>query len=266
MEPFFFGKSDKPLFGICHPPLGERARSCGVVICHPIGEEYIHGYRALRQLAYQLSRAGFPVLRFDYYGCGDSAGDAREASLQQWLDDVATAIDEIKRRERLSKVCLIGARLGGTLSFMAGLQDNALEAMVLWDPIVNGQSYLDYLMEQQQEWMRERSLEGKSKKRMNGVLEVMGFPINPQLEGDIQRVNLLTAHSCAAKYVLLVDTVQPQSSLELRDRFTALDSKLEYQHISVPRVWGRQPDGNNVVVPQQVLQAIVSWLSRVISA
>src|SRR5437773_7734152 len=71
--PFYFGSPDKLLFGCYHEPSLERRRKCAVVVCQPVGHEYINSHRALRQLAARLCDAGFPVLRFDYYGCGDSS-------------------------------------------------------------------------------------------------------------------------------------------------------------------------------------------------
>lgn len=68
-----------------------------MVFCHPLGDEYIRFHRAYRQLAVRLSQVGFPVLRFDLYGCGDSSGDSAEITVQQWLTDIATAVAEIRR-------------------------------------------------------------------------------------------------------------------------------------------------------------------------
>ena len=54
-----------------------------MVLCYPGGQEYIRSRRAFRQLAIRLSSAGFPVLRFDYHGCGDSSGDDDEGKISQ---------------------------------------------------------------------------------------------------------------------------------------------------------------------------------------
>ena len=75
IEPFYFGTSSKPLFGCYHVPQSALRRDCGVLFCAPMGSEYVRFHRAYRQLADRLAKAGFPVLRFDFYGCGDSSGD-----------------------------------------------------------------------------------------------------------------------------------------------------------------------------------------------
>jgi len=79
VRPFYFGAPGKELFGCLHAPEPDCCLDCGVVVCQPFGHEYVNSHRALRQLAKRLVDAGFPVLRFDYYGCGDSRGETTES-------------------------------------------------------------------------------------------------------------------------------------------------------------------------------------------
>ena len=83
MEPFYFGKSPRALFGVYHPPKAGMTRKTGVVLCYPMGHEYVYSHRAFLRLAMLLSSAGFHVLRFDFYGCGDSEGDCKEGKIRQ---------------------------------------------------------------------------------------------------------------------------------------------------------------------------------------
>ena len=62
MNPFYFGTSQRPLFGIHHPPKSSDVRASGVVLCPAIGQDYMRTHRGLKQLALQLSKAGFHVL------------------------------------------------------------------------------------------------------------------------------------------------------------------------------------------------------------
>jgi hypothetical protein len=55
------------------------------------------------------------------------------------MNDIEATIDEIKCRGALSTISLIGARIGSTLSVLVGRQPFDLEAIVLWDPVVNKQ-------------------------------------------------------------------------------------------------------------------------------
>ena len=138
MNPFYFGTSERPLFGVYHPARSQQARDAGVVLCHPFGWEYMRTHRAFRQLAGRLTDVGFPVLRFDYSGTGDSAGDGREASLGQWLDDLSAAIDEIEDTAGVRRVSLIGLRLGAALAARAATTRPDLDRLILWNPVVTG--------------------------------------------------------------------------------------------------------------------------------
>src|SRR5690242_1202032 len=134
--PFYFGSPDEPLFGCYHAPRPGQERKCVVVICQPIGHEYIYCHRALRQLAVRLSDSGFPVLRFDYFGCGDSSGSTEEGGIRQWLRDISSAISEARHRAGVAQVCLVGFRLGGALSMITAAERGDIDSLVLWDPVV----------------------------------------------------------------------------------------------------------------------------------
>src|SRR2546425_1122931 len=137
MAPFYFGGPDRALYGCYHEPRSSPGRGCGVVLCTPLWHEYTYSHRAYRQLAVRLCQAGFPVLRFDYYGCGDSGGDDDQREIPQCLTDISTAVGEMRRRSGFVKVCLAGLRFGGTLAMMSGAERGDFESLVLWDPVVN---------------------------------------------------------------------------------------------------------------------------------
>ena len=107
VQPFYFGSASRRLFGCYHEP-AESGRGMGVVLCQPLWREYIRAHRAFKQLAVRLSDRGFAVLRFDYYGCGDSDGEDNEGDLRGWTDDVSAAIDELRIRSGVNTADLVG--------------------------------------------------------------------------------------------------------------------------------------------------------------
>jgi hypothetical protein len=182
--------------------------------------------------------------------------------LSRWITDIETAIEEIKHRGALAKVCLIGARVGATLSVLAGGRRSDLEAVVLWDPIVNGECYLDSLNVQHQDWLSEHPT---STPQPNAMFEVLGLPINSDLVEGFTQVNLLNVGQRPARHVLTLETDKTRDGELLRNHLIAIGVDSEYQHIEAPRVWLRRRGGDNVVVPAQMLRAIVSWVSRIIT-
>jgi uncharacterized protein len=140
IAPFYFGVPGKALFGCLHLPHPNGGRDCGVVICQPVGHDYINSHRALCQLALRLADAGFPVLRFDYYGCGDSRGEDTDGDIPEWLLNISQAILETKQRIGISNICLIGLRLGASLAMLKASKSNRTATLVLWDPVVPTQA------------------------------------------------------------------------------------------------------------------------------
>jgi pimeloyl-ACP methyl ester carboxylesterase len=238
VKPFFFGDSARPLFGLHHPPSGGTPRRWGVVICNPFGQEYLRAHRSLRELANRLAADGFHVLRFDYYGCGDSAGDSDEGSLEQWLLDIGKAIAEVKETSASPRFALVGLRLGATLSALLAAQRGDVERLVLWDPIVDGAAYLEELRDAHQAWLRDHAQRGNGPGEAS-LQEALGFPLPPGLVASLERLRLAGADSPSAN-VLVID------------------------HRSFPggQVWLHQDGLSRTLVPHAVLQSITSWLAR----
>jgi uncharacterized protein len=144
--PLRFGSPQHELFGMLHRP--ERgAGGTGVLVCNPFGQEAVRSHRLFRVMAERLVRSGLPVLRFDYFGTGDSAGDEDDADLDAWQRDILCAHGELVQRSGCTRVVWVGARLGGTLAMQASSHADAAEpaAVVAWDPILDGSAYLNAL-------------------------------------------------------------------------------------------------------------------------
>jgi len=258
--PFYFGSPDRLLFGCYHEPPLESRRKCAVVVCQPVGHEYINSHRALRQLAARLCDAGFPVLRFDYYGCGDSSGSSEDGTILQWLEDISTAISEVRRRMAVVQVCLIGLRLGGTLAMNAAAERADLESLVLWDPVVSGNGYLDSLLRLQKEMLRFRP-KPTTAQEPQGHLDVLGFPLSRFLCAELEKIELLPIMGSPARNVLVIQSDPTASEANLKKHFSQMEVRLEYQRFDAPQIWRPTSDGS-LLVPSQILQLIVSWTNR----
>jgi len=237
----------------------EQSRNCGVVICQPMGHEYIYCHRALRQLANRLAEVGFPVLRFDFYGSGDSYGDLEDAELSQWQRDVSSAIAELQFRTSVTRICLIGVRLGASLSLIAAAQEDGIDSLVLWDPIVRGESYLEELRLLQKEALRRRP---KSSLRKATEDEVIGFPLSNVLRAEIHRLNLLAVEVKRETKILTVQSDHSANYDPLRDHLLQHGIQFHHQQIQAPKVWLPTVDGS-LLVPSQILRSVVSWTSSV---
>jgi uncharacterized protein len=257
MNPFFFGTSARQLFGMYHPPRAETTRATGVVLCYPFGQEYMRSHRAFRQLANLLTKAGFPVLRFDYSGSGDSAGESDVVSLARWQEDIDTAIDELRDTAEVQRVALVGLRLGAALALRAAAPRADVAAVVCWDPIVDGPGYVREMTALAEVPAAVGAGDGDE------VMGVMGFPVTTAFRRDLQTLDARTPSATAPAPKALVIAAAP------RDTDTALAGVLEatgcettYRLLPSEGSWGEVDNYGSALIPQQIVQGIVAYLGQ----
>jgi pimeloyl-ACP methyl ester carboxylesterase len=262
-QPFYFRTSEKSLFGCYHRPRGKNQRDCGIVLCHPLGQEYIRSHRTFRQLAISLSRAGFPILRFDFTGCGDSEGDCEQWRIHQWKTDIESGIAELKTRGKVEKVCLIGLRLGATLARMAGANRADIKAMVLWDPVINGMDYVAELKSQHQKHLARYGGVPQKPTQEHEDQEVIGFTLTKNFLTDLQPINLLTVSFQYAKKILFIQSAESPFVKDFESQIRKSHPLVEFQHLPSHPIWIKGDALTKKLVPQHIIKSLVSWTSEV---
>lgn len=138
-----FLNGGRELFGLLQPADRCRARSHGVLLCNPFGQEAIRASRLYRVLGDRLQAAGYDVLRLDYYGSGDSAGEDEEFDLDGAVRDTVCAAELLCRRTQPQRLSLAGLRLGGSIAVLASAQmPRPVDQLVLFEPVTDGPRYL----------------------------------------------------------------------------------------------------------------------------
>ena len=234
MNPFFFGTASRRLFGLYTPAVAGTHAQRAVVLCQPWGQEYLRAHRSVRSLATQLARAGVHVLRFDYFGTGDSAGEMSDGDLKGWQSDIDTAIGELKDTTGANKVGLVGLRLGATLAArVAAAKKGDVDSLVLWDPIVAGDEYLEEVRKQSVLLATMPAPPSASEE----AEQVLGFDLTQKLASEIAAVDLpLLLPKLPARTLAVVS--QPLAS---HDRIRS-HATLAVEEIVSPPAW--QEDKN----------------------
>jgi alpha-beta hydrolase superfamily lysophospholipase len=115
-QALYFESGAERLFGWLHLPEQSGAQM-GIVMCKPFGYEAVCMHRSWREFADEFAALGFPVIRFDYAGTGDSSGEDPGADrMDQWTDDVLAALATLRRQTGVREICLFGMRLGVLLA------------------------------------------------------------------------------------------------------------------------------------------------------
>jgi alpha-beta hydrolase superfamily lysophospholipase len=257
-EPFYFGPEAERLFGVYHEPTSMADRDEGVVIAAPYGRELMKTHRALRQLAIRLARAGFHVLRFDYRGCGDSAGEAESCDLADWVEDLESAADELKDRTGVGRVAFVGLRLGGTLALLAGARRRDVEALVLWEPILDGPAYATEMRDLGRRYRRANRIETGS-----GPEDVMGFPLGEPLRQSLEGLKLVLRRRPARRVLFLAEGDPALETEQLSEALKKLGATPESRPTAEARVWLGSEGVARALIPQEALKSVVGWLAGV---
>jgi uncharacterized protein len=142
-ECFFFKNYDYKLFGALHAPNDMHSeKSIGIVFCSPFAEEKFWSQRIYTNLANHLSQQGLSVLRFDYFGHGDSEGNFEDADIQRRLQDIRCAVNLLQDRTGVQTVGLFGLRFGATLAALYAEKEPGVDFLILWEPILQGEKYI----------------------------------------------------------------------------------------------------------------------------
>ncbi len=127
------------LFRVLHRPQGQ-ARAA-VLLLPPCGDEKRAAYGACARLARALCAAGAAVIRFDYFGTGDSSGESAELTLSSMRDDSLAVAAELKELLPGTPLVLLGVRMGASLALETSVELGA-EKVVAVAPLVSGSSWL----------------------------------------------------------------------------------------------------------------------------
>ena len=244
MNPLLFGSSERQLFGIHMPAAGRRQRR-GVVICPPWGQEYLRAHRACRLLGERFVQNGCDVLRFDYFGSGDSAGESEDVTLEGCVQDAVWAVEELMDVAHVRRVTLVGLRLGGTVAAAAAAKSRAVDRVVLWDPISDGRAYVEDLVDSQ----------GPPDADM---IEVNGFPLTRALREEFTTIDRDWFGS-TPDHVLIITSEHLDEHRRLHDTLRRQRAGAELEVLPNLRAWTEQEDFGVGAIPVDILQRIASW-------
>ena len=126
-------------FDGCLGLLHEADGGAAVVMCGAPGFEQLCAHRGWRELADALAARGFPTLRFDWRGCGDSlGGDGDPARVAAWEESLELALAFARKTLRPRRIVLVGLRFGATLAASVAARDRGVDGLALLAPAISG--------------------------------------------------------------------------------------------------------------------------------
>jgi pimeloyl-ACP methyl ester carboxylesterase len=223
---------------------------------HPFGEEKLWAHRIYVVFARALAQRSIPVLRFDYTGAGDSAGDTAQASVDTYLEDLGAAVDALAARApHVERIALVGLRFGGTLAALfaenarvAGTHSKVTQApLVLWDPVLDGESYIQELL--RINLSTQLAVYGKvcenreqlvERMRQGGVANVEGYEIGRPLLDSANLKELLPAGGIQHAGDTLVVQIAANDKQKVREdlkAFAAGSAQARFERVIEQPFW-----------------------------
>ena len=259
MRACYFGTPDRRLFGLIDGPPDGGGDGHGVVLCYPHGPDYATAFRAYRVLGNRCARAGLQVMRFDYLGTGDSAGEDEDASIAQWTSDVCAAMRELREAQGVRQVSLVGLRLGAALAALAALESGSVDRLMLWEPVIDGRQYLAEQLALHRAWVEEERREGRSAPSRED--DLLGARLTARLRRELEGLNLLALAGAPAPRVCVLSQQPSRERENLAAFLREKGARVDAQQVAGPTVWSKTPSMEEASVPNAALQAIVAWLA-----
>lgn len=136
-----FPCAGETLLGILAVP--EQPESVGVVVVVGGPQYRVGSHRQFLLLSRALAAAGYPVMRFDYRGMGDSAGELR--NFETVNEDIAAAISAFQLNcSQVKRIVLWGLcdAASANLLYWDAAQDGRVSGLVLLNPWVRSEATL----------------------------------------------------------------------------------------------------------------------------
>lgn len=134
-------------------PPGAAGKLPAVVLVGSAGpldrDELVGGVPLFGQLAGELAKAGYLVLRYDKRGVGQSGGRPEAATLADYAEDARAAVNWLAKRRDVDKdrIALVGFREGAAVALLAASREKKIKALALISG--PGTTGYDLILEQQ---------------------------------------------------------------------------------------------------------------------
>jgi len=146
IETGYFKSVQNKLYYNCAIPSG-RTKRCGIIFVHAADGNRMGPHRMFVELAREFNAIGYPTLRFDLTGCGDSTGTFSAGNINIEVLDVVNAVRFFSEKAGVDGVVVFAISRGARVCYNAISRYNLpLDAMILLStPISSGRAGLNTL-------------------------------------------------------------------------------------------------------------------------
>ena len=268
--PLYIGEGRDAAFAVFHNSGPER-KDLGVLFCPPFGWEDFCSFRSRRQWAGELAAAGYPSIRLDLPGGGDSGGSPRDADrLAAWTKAVAAAAAVLRERGGCRRVAAVGLGLGGLIAVAAAADGAPIDDLVLWATPSRGRAAVREL----QVFARLNATEvdptdgltsgptESSAAGADGSLEVGGFLLSAETMTALRGIDLtkLTLPDAAGRRILMLERDGMEPDPALREHLEASGASVSVA--PGPGYSAMMDHPQQAKPPEETFGVVAAWLAE----
>ncbi len=241
-------------FGGCLGYLHDAAGDTAIIMCGAPGFEQLCAQKGWRELADLLAARGYPTLRFDWNGCGDSlGGDEDPARIAAWEESLRQALRFARAQLKPRRVVLVGLRLGATLAADLAARIKEIDGLALLAPAVSGRMYA-------------RELAGLasvmaplSPDTPGDGLSVAGFRVTAETLDAMKTIDLRKLPTAPAPRALILSPDGQMGINETIERWRALGCDAEIETFAGHAEWLAEPTFSKS--PGAAFNLIADWIA-----
>ena len=206
------------VFKGCRGVFHSGAGPVGVVLCAPWGFEDLAMRKSWRLLAEAIAAAGFPVLRFDYPGTGNSLGAMTAiVDTAQWTRAVGDAADFLRAYSGVKRFVFIGQSLGAALAAVAAGTRTDVAALLLIAPVVKGRAYVQDLAVTSS--LVADKLGITADPAPGEALSMLGFALSPSMVESLKALDLGKSAMGGVQTVVVYDQADRKQGAEVSEHY-----------------------------------------------
>ncbi len=247
-----------PIFAWYHPPR-VPVRSRAVLLCDALISDRMNLHLTYRHLALRLSASGYPAMRVDYPGTGDSSGSPRDPRWSdRWQEGLSAALETLLACSGVSRAAVFGARFGGTLAMELAASRSEVDAVALWGPFLSGREFLRSARAMHK-LMGSNPSGRRPTNAQSGDEEFSGYLLNRATRDHIESCRPLEMQGapCAQAKLIAWDahSKEDQLAARLRDLGVAVDFE---------RIADLRSDDSiaSQALPEKVFERLIDWLDE----
>ena len=182
------------------------------------------------------------MIRFDYYGTGDSYGEYQHLDFHQGVSTLKEVCDFSLNFLKVTPVVLIGIRLGANVILEFQKTNKIIENTILIDPIYSGGRYLKELKLRRRAFYKLNNMSIEDDYVILedvSYLDHQGFLISPTLEDQLSNINLLDIENLPSKnkyFIFSLDHLLKKKHKAFAD-FLTKENIVEYINNNTKPFW-----------------------------